>query len=229
MEPHSITLIDITKSFNHNLNVLNNVSAHFKQGDTYAITGDSGSGKSTLLSIIGLIEKPSSGTILIDNHSVACHTEHEKSLFLNSIIGLVFQQPHFIEELSVLQNVILPGLIKKIPLAACVQKGEKLLEAVGLEQKKEAFPKSLSGGQQQRLVLARALFCEPAFLLADEPTGNLDPHTAQLIIDLLLECQAKWNMGLIMSTHDQRLASRMGTIFEIRDGSVTIKNNTSKN
>jgi ABC-type lipoprotein export system ATPase subunit len=218
---NSITLIDITKTFNNRKMVLNTLSGHFVQGQTYAITGSSGSGKTTLLNILAGIDYPSSGIIKF-NGQPANYVQKNNS-FLNTTMGLVFQQSHFIEELSVLQNVILPGLIKKQSYKKCIQKGQELLHAVGLSQMEDAFPKSLSGGQQQRLVLARALFNEPSFLLADEPTGNLDQVTTQNIMTLLLDCHKKWNMGLIISTHDSDVASHMNSIFEIKDGTLYTK------
>jgi ABC-type lipoprotein export system ATPase subunit len=141
----------------------------------------------------------------------------ERENFLNRTIGLLFQVPYLIKELTVLENVMLKGLIAGKDESQCKVEAVELLQIMDLQDKMHEKPPVLSGGQQQRVALARALFGKPAFLLADEPTGDLDPHTAQNMIKLLLDCQKKWAMGIIVSTHDMHVASSMHTVYELQN------------
>jgi lipoprotein-releasing system ATP-binding protein len=134
----------------------------------------------------------------------------------------VFQLPYLISELTVVENVMVKGLIQKQDINEATQQALALLARVGLEEKAYASPASLSGGQQQRVALARALFNKPTFLIADEPTGNVDTNTGNLILDLLFDAQKEWNMGIIISTHDEYVAQRMGKVLHMKDG-VLIK------
>lgn len=204
-----ISARNISKQFlPNNHYVLENISYDFFQGEQYAITGRSGSGKSTLLHIIGLIDSPTKGSILIDDQEIKTPLQNQKKIF-NKTIGFLFQTCLFINELSVIENIMLPGIIEGIPTQDRITRAQELLCSVGLIDKKNAPPQSLSGGQQHRAALARALFCKPSFLLADEPTGNLDQETAASIHKLIIDCQKQWNMGLIISTHDPVLISSM--------------------
>lgn len=216
------------------ITILNTIHAIFNSGNTYAITGISGSGKSTLMHIIAGLEKPTSGNVFFSpqdaqNERICLQTASSVTLaeFLNKSIGLVFQSPHLIRELSVEENIMLPGLIQGKNKKECEHKTAELLEKVGLGHKKTSKPGELSGGQQQRVAIARALFNEPAFLIADEPTGNLDLATGKTIIDLLLSCHAQWGMGIIVSSHDEYVAQAMNEIYELREGSLHVitKNN----
>src|SRR5579871_6770625 len=200
------------------ITVLKDVTTQFRQGSTYAITGNSGAGKSTLLHMLAGLEEPTSGTVLFNDHSLSTMSEHEKNTWLNRSVGILFQQPYLIKELSVLENVMLKGLIAGMPYVECAHKARVLLGKVGLIDKSDSRTTALSGGQQARIALARALFMEPLVLLADEPTGNLDEQTAQVIIELLLECQQLWHMGLIVSSHDAYVANRMQATLRLQNG-----------
>ncbi len=199
-------------------NVLNGITIDFQQGQTYAITGVSGTGKSTLLHILAGLEEPTSGQVLLDGKNIFQFDNKSRNHFLNKQVGLLFQQPYLIKELSVLENVMVPGLIAQKSFEECKKRAGQLLQQVGLEHKKEQLPMSLSGGQQQRVAFARALFNKPTFLLADEPTGNLDITTGKKMIELLLQLVVENNMGLIISSHDKYVAEQMEQIFVLQDG-----------
>lgn len=201
--------------------VLNGVSASFEQGKTYAITGVSGSGKSTFLHILGGLDEPTSGIVLYNNDPLVQMDTQSRSLFLNQTIGLVFQYPYLIRELTVLENVMLKGLIGGVTYDTVLEKAMRLLEQVGLKDKAKAMPGQLSGGQQQRVAIARALISQPVFLLADEPTGALDMKTGTSIVELILALQKEWGMGFIVSTHEHYVYSRMEKQLNVEGGSVT--------
>ncbi len=200
--------------------VLNNIDSIFMQEKNYAITGISGSGKSTFIHILAGLDKPCAGNVFFNNIAINELPANKLSLFLNKSIGLVFQSPHLIRELSVIENIILPGMIAGKDKNDCEKRAHELLQKVGLFDKKDQKPGELSGGQQQRVAIARALFNEPAFLIADEPTGNLDLATGTTIIDLLLSCHQEWGMGLIISSHDAYVAERMDEIYVLSEGKL---------
>ena len=201
--------------------VLNNIDSIFMQEKSYAITGISGSGKSTFIHIIAGLDTPTTGTVLFNNLSLQKFSTCQREQFLNKSIGLVFQSPHLLRELSVVENIMLPGLIAGRSKNECEKRAIELLRKVELLQKKDSKVGELSGGQQQRVAIARALFNEPAFLIADEPTGNLDLATGKTIIDLLLSCYHEWGMGIIVSSHDDYVAEKMHEIYTLSCGSLT--------
>ncbi len=218
-----IQIEHVTKSFvqgNVTTEILKGVTYTFEQGKAYALTGSSGAGKSTLIHIIAGLDAPTSGRVLINRVDLATVTQEQKELFFSDVIGLVFQQPYLIREFSVLENVMIKGLIEDENRTECEQRAQELLTLVGLEGRGHERPSTLSGGEQQRVALARALFKKPAFLIADEPTGNLDQQTGTAIVDLLLHYQHTANMGIIMCSHDMYVAQRMETIIRLRDGSL---------
>lgn len=216
-----ISVCNVTKRFSTKNLVLNDLTINFYQGSDYAITGASGSGKSTLLHLISLIDVPTSGIITVDDKNSAEFTASEKRYFLNHTIGFLFQQFLFIPELSVIENIMLPGYIAGIDHQEVITRAHELLVAVDLFRYKDASPLNLSGGQQHRAALARALLCKPDFLLADEPTGNLDPQTASDIHTLIFTAQKTWGMGLIISTHDQDLIKKLNTVILIDQGQLS--------
>ncbi|MCK4517148.1 ABC transporter ATP-binding protein [Candidatus Babeliales bacterium] len=205
------------------LPVLKNISVSFEQGKTYAITGVSGSGKSTLLHIMGGLDAPNSGDVFFDEQNFYKLRARAKEKLLNSSVGFVFQFHYLINELTVLENIYLVGLIRGEKKPIAIERAKKLLDHVGLLDKAEQHPFQLSGGEQQRVSILRAIFNKPKFLLADEPTGNLDADNAQLIVDFLLECQKEWNMGLIICSHDKAVYERMETVLELKGGSLGIQ------
>lgn len=220
MAKSRITLQGVKKSFGAQdslIDVLSGIDVHFEQGNSYAITGVSGTGKSTLMHIIAGIDEPTNGMVFFDGKTLK-ELRKKSSCFLGNFIGLVFQAPYLIPELSVEENVMMPALIAGTKDKIAKEKARFLLEKVGLEQKCNANPFSLSGGQQQRVAVVRAVMNEPAFLLADEPTGNLDSKTGKYIVDLLLACQGQWGMGIVVTSHDAYVAKNMRNCFELHGG-----------
>lgn len=223
MQNATLAARGISKRFTQgkeNIIVLNNIDCTFIQEKSYAITGISGSGKSTLMHILAGLDYPTTGTVLFNNIAVNISSKDHPS-FLNQSVGLVFQSPHLLRELSVMENIMLPGLIGGFTRVECATRAEQLLKKVGLIEKKDSRPGELSGGQQQRIAIARALFNKPAFLIADEPTGNLDLATGNAIIDLLLSCQQEWGMGIIISSHDEYVADKMDVVYTLDQGKLT--------
>lgn len=202
------------------LQVLHNVSATFVQGHSYALTGVSGSGKSTLIHLLGGLDQPSSGKILFNNANIAHLSDSQKDTFLNRTIGFVFQFHYLIKELSARENIMMMGLVKGDDKQQCINRANDLLAMVGLADKAEHYPTRLSGGEQQRVSIARALFNKPAFLLADEPTGNLDGENAEQIVELFFRAQQEWGMGIILCSHDPAVFGRMQTIYRLHDGAL---------
>ena len=226
MNTHELSLKKISKSYRQataTISVLKDVSIAFQKGNSYAITGISGSGKSTLIHILAGLDIPTSGQVLYNGTDIAGFSEDQKSVFLNKSIGLVFQYPYLIKELTILENVMIKGLIARNE-HECAAQAQIILGQVGLSDKISAYPGQLSGGQQQRVALARALMNRPDFLLADEPTGNLDRETGESIIDLILAAQKEWGMGIIISSHDDYVAKRMKTVYELKDGLLLAQN-----
>jgi ABC-type lipoprotein export system ATPase subunit len=226
MKIAEISLEQVKKTFVQGvttLDVLSGLNVQFQQGFSYAITGVSGSGKSTLLHLLAGIDTPTEGRVLLNGHDLATLNPAMREQILHKTIGLVFQLPYLIAELSVIENVMLKGLIDGHAAAASRKHAMDLLEMVGLAAHAERDPASLSGGQQQRVAIARAIFNKPAFLIADEPTGNLDEVTGNAIVRLLLLCQTEWKMGVIVSTHNVTVAEQMDVGFELSDGRLTEK------
>lgn len=200
--------------------VLKGISATFEQGKSYGLTGVSGSGKSTLLHLLAGLDEPTSGSIYYDTRELNAFHSRQKSIFLNQEVGLVFQVPYLIKELSVLENVMIKGLIAGQAESASRVQALEMLHAVGLNDKIHSQPGQLSGGQQQRVAVARALMNHPTFLLADEPTGSLDMQTGAGVIDLIVGLQREWGMGLIISSHDRYVTERMQHVYELKDGGL---------
>ncbi len=220
-KPSLLTIVDLFKTFtqgSEHITILDHVTYTFEQGRSYTLKGASGSGKSTLLHLLAGIEKPTGGSIYFNNKNLALFSSAEQASFLQSGVSLIFQTPCLINELSVLENTMLKGLIRGSSYAQAAQKAEELLEKVGLAHKSTLLPAVLSGGEQQRVALARALFSEPAFILADEPTAHLDKRTKEHIIELLLLCQQDQSMGLIIASHDEEVIQAFQTTLTLEKG-----------
>lgn len=214
----------ITKSFtsvNKTSTILKDVDYTFFSENTYAIMGISGTGKSTLLHILSGLELPTSGSVFFNDQNINTFSPLDKQNYLLSSIGLIFQNAYLLSELSVIENVMLKGLISGISYENSEIDALELLSLVGLSGKEKNSPSMLSGGEQQRVAIARALFTKPKFLLADEPTAHLDEKTRNQILDLLLSCQKKWGLGLIIACHDPVIANAMDTKLTISDGSLS--------
>lgn len=215
-----ISVQSISKSF-ISTKVLHTITQQFEQRYTYAISGFSGSGKSTLLHIIAGLERPDRGKVFYNARDLTQYSHREKEQFFNKEVGLIFQLPYLIDELTVIENVLCKAFIGGQPLDESYEKAKQLLNELGIGEKLSDFPRSLSGGQQQRVALARALLNKPAFLLADEPTGNLDETTGRSIIEILLRYHKEYGMGLIISSHDEYVIQKMDTILVLNNGFLT--------
>ena len=201
---------------------LRGISLQVKRGEVVAITGPSGSGKSTLMSILGCLDRPSSGDYNLDGEQVAGLSDDQLASIRNRKIGFVFQSFNLLQRISALSNVELPLGYANRPDEG-KGRAETALRAVGLENRMKHRPMELSGGEQQRVAVARALVNEPAILMADEPTGNLDSKSGQEIMDLLLRLNREGNTTLLIITHDPRIAAQAQRTIVIRDGMVEEK------
>jgi ABC-type lipoprotein export system ATPase subunit len=200
--------------------VLLGVSLDVAAGEFVALRGASGAGKSTLLHLLGGLDRPDSGRIVLDGQQFDLLSSSALTRLRNRRVGLVFQAYHLLPELSALENVCLPARMARASASATQVKAIELLRRVGLAERVEHRPYELSGGEQQRVAIARALINDPAFLLADEPTGNLDSHTGDEIMRLLLDLQTERAMTLIIATHDNELAATAPRVVQLADGLV---------
>lgn len=209
----TLQALSVKKNFK-DLTVLHTVSAVFEKGKTYALTGQSGSGKSTLMHILAGFDTCSEGVVLYNGTPL----QNFSALDRSQKIGFVVQSPLLISELNVYENVVLPAKIQGLAEQEYKKRAHLFLEAVGLLHTQSWHIGQLSGGQKQRVALVRALITQPDFLLADELTGNLDNHTSIQLIDLLIDLQKKWNMGLIVSSHCPEIIKYMEVVFTLKDG-----------
>ncbi|HTI71170.1 MAG TPA: ABC transporter ATP-binding protein [Candidatus Limnocylindria bacterium] len=200
------------------LEVLHDMNLIVPRGGFVALQGASGAGKSTLLHLIGGLDRPDRGTVQIDGTQLGDLNGTELSSFRNRHIGFIFQAFHLLPELDAIENVALPARMARTPKAAAEARAKELLSQVGLGDRMNHRPLELSGGEQQRVAVARSLVNSPALILADEPTGNLDSHTGQEIIQLLVALQREHHVTLAIATHDKQVADRADTVVRLADG-----------
>ncbi|MDA1014299.1 MAG: ABC transporter ATP-binding protein [Planctomycetota bacterium] len=224
MSEHAdLEVSELTKSFptpDGALNILKGTDLDMQRGDALAVTGPSGSGKSTLLYILGLLDSPTAGTVRILGADPFALGEAEQAAFRNKNVGFIFQDHHLLPQCSVLENVMLPALAGAGADAAAEARARELLDRVGMSARVSHRPAQISGGERQRVAVCRALINQPAMLLADEPTGNLDPKTADAVGSLLLELNQEQNTILVCVTHSMSLANRFPRRMELQDGSL---------
>ncbi|MDQ1275729.1 MAG: lipoprotein-releasing system ATP-binding protein [Euryarchaeota archaeon] len=217
-----IELKNLTKVYKNGVEfrALDNANLVIKKGEFVAIVGPSGSGKSTLMHLIGLLDTPSSGTLLIDGKDVTKMSDKERSAMRNRMLGFIFQYHHLLPDFTALENVMMPLLIAGKSRNEAKTIAEKLLKDVGLADRMDHRPGELSGGQNQRVAVARALSCSPAIVLGDEPTGNLDTKTGDLIYELLRRLNREYNQTFIVVTHNEELAGKADRVVKIVDGKI---------
>jgi len=221
MSDVALKLDNVVRRFNQGkeqLSVLNGASLEIRPGEIVALVGPSGAGKSTLLQIAGLLERPDGGDVLIDGESCGSLSDDKRTLVRRHKLGFVYQYHHLLPEFSALENVVLPQMIAGIPRKQAAVRALDLLDRMGLKPRAEHRPGQLSGGEQQRVAIARALANGPSLLLADEPTGNLDPHTSDGVFVQLLELVRGQGLAGLIATHNPELARRMDRMVTLREG-----------
>jgi putative ABC transport system ATP-binding protein len=222
-----LELKDVTKTYtsgNASFDALDHVSLKIYQGEFVSITGPSGSGKSTLMHIIGLLDNPTSGEVLLDGKDISKLNESQLARIRNVTLGFVFQQFNLLAKTSSLENVTLPLLYSDVIKSKRDPLGVEMLTKVGLETKLKNTPAQLSGGEQQRVAIARALINDPKIILADEPTGNLDSKSGREVMELFHHLHEKEGRTIVLVTHDPELAQQANRIVIIKDGHISIQN-----
>lgn len=225
MNEDVLSLQDISKTYNagkpNEVQVLRGASLDIKRGEVVALVAPSGAGKSTLLHIAGLLDTPDTGTVIIDGVDMTRLGDHARTSARRGQIGFVYQFHHLLPEFSALENVVLPQLANGVPASQAESRGRDLLTRVGVETRAEHRPAALSGGEQQRVAFCRALANAPSLLLADEPTGNLDPGTSDQVFAALMALVRDTGLSALIATHNLELARRMDRVVRMDEGAIT--------
>lgn len=216
-----LALKNITKSYPQGkgtLTILKECSFEIYSGEVVGLLGVSGSGKSSLLHMAGLLDAPTKGQVLIKGTPIQNQSDAVQTKSRNELIGFIYQFHHLLPEFTALENVIMPQLMKRISFKDAEKKAQHYLTHLGLQHRLSHFPSELSGGEQQRVAIARAFINDPALILADEPTGNLDLETAHTVFNLFLTFAKEKGLACLIATHDQALAQKMDRVVELKDG-----------
>ena len=224
MSKEILRIENLVKSFHtgeESLVILNNLSMSVHEGEKCVIVGKSGSGKSTLLNVIAGLDKCDSGSVFVEGKDIIGFDEKKLSFYRKNFLGLVFQFHYLLKDFTALENVFLPSYMAGTPKKEAMEKASLLIDEVGLTSRKNHLPCELSGGERQRVAVARSLINNPSLILADEPTGNLDPSNAAQIGDLLFSLSEVHKKTLIMVTHDMKIASRGDVRYFITDGKLS--------
>lgn len=206
----------------NDVEVLHDINLNIQSGERIAIVGASGSGKSTLLHLLGGLDLPTTGSVWIDGQEMSGVSDKKRGDIRNRYLGFVYQFHHLLPEFTAVENVAMPLLVRGDDSQQAMAKASKLLADIGLEHRLEHRPIELSGGERQRAAIARALVTEPSVVLADEPTGNLDEKTAQVVFELMLELNQRVATALVLVTHDTSLANKMDKVYHLEGGSLKL-------
>lgn len=225
-DEYILSLKNIEKTYEssgENLTIIKDLSFDLERGKKCVIVGKSGSGKSTLLNMIGGLDAATSGTILVNGQDVSKMNEKQINEFRKKVLGLVFQFHYLLKDFTAVENIFLPAYMAGVPKKEAFERANDLLEEVGLADRKDHLPSQLSGGERQRVAVARSLVNDPELILADEPTGNLDPENAILIGDMLFRLSEKHGKTLVLVTHDMNLAAKGDVRYSIEGGALVEK------
>ena len=225
-DEYILSLKNIEKTYEcsgENLTIIKDLSLDLERGKKCVIVGKSGSGKSTLLNMIGGLDAATSGTILVNGQDVSKMNEKQINEFRKKVLGLVFQFHYLLKDFTAVENIFLPAYMAGVPKKEAFERANDLLEEVGLADRKDHLPSQLSGGERQRVAVARSLVNDPELILADEPTGNLDPENAILIGDMLFRLSEKHGKTLVLVTHDMNLAAKGDVRYSIEGGALVEK------
>ncbi|MCI5059713.1 MAG: ABC transporter ATP-binding protein [Alphaproteobacteria bacterium] len=218
LETKSITRV--FEQGDETLTILHNVDVKISAGEIVALVGPSGSGKSTFLQTVGLLDKPTKGDVFIGGENATHLDDKARTLLRRQYIGFVYQFHYLLPEFTALENVVIPQMVAGVKKAEAEEKAKELLTTLKLDHRFDHRPAKMSGGEQQRVAIARALANNPKLLLADEPTGNLDPETSEMVFDLLMDLVRKVGIGAVIATHNMQIAERMDRILEVKNGRV---------
>jgi lipoprotein-releasing system ATP-binding protein len=228
MEKIIVKVSDLVKDYTspvETLHVLRGVNFSIAQGGSFSITGSSGSGKSTLLNILGGLDRADSGEIVVDGSRIDRLAEKHLTRYRRKSVGFIFQFHYLLNDFTALENVMLPAYISGMSKKAALEKARALLADVNMEGRAKHLPQQLSGGERQRVAVARSIVNDPAVILADEPTGNLDRENSELVTGLLYGAAEKWGKTLVVVTHDENVASRASSRYLLADGILSEREN----